>query len=110
MCFFGLGGLSDVSSSLPNQGCPDQLFFFFSLLFTCKVHVKDSEVLFKFFSILWTYSFNLSNHLNYEVNAMLQTRALYIGYAVLVSQTYQKKKQLLSPPSPGEVKSIHLLT
>uniref|UniRef100_A0A8B9TSS4 HEAT repeat-containing protein 1 n=1 Tax=Anas platyrhynchos TaxID=8839 RepID=A0A8B9TSS4_ANAPL len=80
--------------------CPDQLFFFFSLLFTCKVHVKDSEVLFKFFSILWTYSFNLSNHLNYEVNAMLQTRALYIGYAVLVSQTYQKKKQLLSPPSP----------
>nr|XP_038032937.1 HEAT repeat-containing protein 1 isoform X1 [Anas platyrhynchos] len=65
-----------------------------------KVHVKDSEVLFKFFSILWTYSFNLSNHLNYEVNAMLQTRALYIGYAVLVSQTYQKKKQLLSPPSP----------
>uniref|UniRef100_A0A8B9EJH9 HEAT repeat-containing protein 1 n=1 Tax=Anser cygnoides TaxID=8845 RepID=A0A8B9EJH9_ANSCY len=80
--------------------CPDQLFFFFSLLFTCKVHVKDSEVLFKFLSILWTYSFNLSNHLNYEVNAMLQTRALYIGYAVLVSQTYQKKKQLLSPSSP----------
>ncbi|XP_035177994.1 HEAT repeat-containing protein 1 isoform X1 [Oxyura jamaicensis] len=65
-----------------------------------KVHVKDSEALFKFFSILWTYSFNLSNHLNYEVNAMLQTRALYIGYAVLVSQTYQKKKQLLSPSSP----------
>uniref|UniRef100_A0A8B9EH72 HEAT repeat-containing protein 1 n=1 Tax=Anser cygnoides TaxID=8845 RepID=A0A8B9EH72_ANSCY len=65
-----------------------------------KVHVKDSEVLFKFLSILWTYSFNLSNHLNYEVNAMLQTRALYIGYAVLVSQTYQKKKQLLSPSSP----------
>uniref|UniRef100_A0A8B9EGV4 HEAT repeat-containing protein 1 n=1 Tax=Anser cygnoides TaxID=8845 RepID=A0A8B9EGV4_ANSCY len=86
--------------NLPNQGCPDQLFFFFSLLFTCKVHVKDSEVLFKFLSILWTYSFNLSNHLNYEVNAMLQTRALYIGYAVLVSQTYQKKKQLLSPSSP----------
>uniref|UniRef100_A0A8B9TV64 HEAT repeat-containing protein 1 n=1 Tax=Anas platyrhynchos TaxID=8839 RepID=A0A8B9TV64_ANAPL len=87
--------------SFPKGGCcPDQLFFFFSLLFTCKVHVKDSEVLFKFFSILWTYSFNLSNHLNYEVNAMLQTRALYIGYAVLVSQTYQKKKQLLSPPSP----------
>ncbi|OXB59197.1 hypothetical protein ASZ78_007402 [Callipepla squamata] len=65
-----------------------------------KVHLKDSEVLFKFLSVLWTYGFSLSNHLNYEVNAMLQTRALYIGYAVLVSQTYQKKKQLLSLSSP----------
>ncbi|NXL89938.1 HEAT1 protein, partial [Alectura lathami] len=65
-----------------------------------KVHLKDSEILFKFLSMLWTYSFNLSNHLNYEVNAMLQTRALYIGYAVLASQTYQKKKQLLAPSSP----------
>uniref|UniRef100_A0A8B9I897 HEAT repeat-containing protein 1 n=1 Tax=Anser brachyrhynchus TaxID=132585 RepID=A0A8B9I897_9AVES len=87
-------GLFDLLAVLTNCS------FFFSLLFTCKVHVKDSEVLFKFLSILWTYSFNLSNHLNYEVNAMLQTRALYIGYAVLVSQTYQKKKQLLSPSSP----------
>uniref|UniRef100_A0A8C3L9Y7 HEAT repeat-containing protein 1 n=1 Tax=Chrysolophus pictus TaxID=9089 RepID=A0A8C3L9Y7_CHRPC len=69
-----------------------------NLLF--KVHLKDSEVLFKFLSVLWTYSFSLSNHLSYEVNAMLQTRALYIGYAVLVSQTYQKKKQLLSLSSP----------
>ncbi|KAM6279972.1 HEAT repeat-containing protein 1 [Porphyrio hochstetteri] len=65
-----------------------------------KVHLKDSEILFKFLSILWTYSYNLSNHLNYEVNAMLQTQALYIGYALLESQTYQKKKQLLSPSSP----------
>ncbi|KAM6086348.1 LOW QUALITY PROTEIN: HEAT repeat-containing protein 1 [Theristicus caerulescens] len=65
-----------------------------------KVHLKDSEVLFEFLSILWTYSYNLSNHLNYEVNAMLQTQALYIGYALLESQTYQKKKQLLSPSSP----------
>ncbi|NXU18448.1 HEAT1 protein, partial [Pardalotus punctatus] len=69
-----------------------------NLLF--KVHLKDSEVLFKFLSILWTYSYNLSNHLNYEVNAMLQTQALYIGYALLESQTNQKKKQLLSPSSP----------
>ncbi|XP_069656780.1 HEAT repeat-containing protein 1 isoform X1 [Haliaeetus albicilla] len=65
-----------------------------------KVHLKDSEVLFKFLSILWTYSYNLSNHLKYEVNAMLQTQALYIGYALLESQTCQKKKQLLSPSSP----------
>ncbi|NWS42028.1 HEAT1 protein, partial [Probosciger aterrimus] len=65
-----------------------------------RVHLKDSEVLFKFLSILWTYSYNLSNQLNYEVNAMLQTQALYIGYALLESQTYQKKKQLLLPSSP----------
>ncbi|NWQ74068.1 HEAT1 protein, partial [Columbina picui] len=65
-----------------------------------KVHLKDSEILFKFLSILWTYSYNLSNHLNYEVNAMLQTQALYIGCALLESQTYQKKKEVLSPSSP----------
>uniref|UniRef100_A0A8C3DK90 HEAT repeat-containing protein 1 n=1 Tax=Corvus moneduloides TaxID=1196302 RepID=A0A8C3DK90_CORMO len=61
---------------------------------------RYSEVLFKFLSILWTYGYNLSNHLNYEVSAMLQTQALYIGYALLESQTNQKKKQLLSPSSP----------
>ncbi|XP_064269854.1 HEAT repeat-containing protein 1 [Passer domesticus] len=65
-----------------------------------KVHLKDSEVLFKFLSIIWTYSYNLSNQLNYEVSAMLQTQALYIGYALLESQTSQKKKQLLLPSSP----------
>ncbi|KAM6323789.1 HEAT repeat-containing protein 1 [Aegotheles albertisi] len=65
-----------------------------------KVHLKDSEVLFKFLSVLWTYSYDLSNHLNYEFNAMLQTQALYIGYALLESLTHQKKKQLLLPPSP----------
>uniref|UniRef100_A0A663MXZ7 HEAT repeat-containing protein 1 n=1 Tax=Athene cunicularia TaxID=194338 RepID=A0A663MXZ7_ATHCN len=65
-----------------------------------KVHLKDSESLFKFLSILWTYSYNLSNHLNYEVSAMLQTQALYIGYSLLESQTSQKKKQLLLPSSP----------
>nr|XP_025964728.1 HEAT repeat-containing protein 1 [Dromaius novaehollandiae] len=65
-----------------------------------KVHLEDSEVLFKFLSMLWTYNYNLSNQLTYEVNAMLQTRALYIGSALLVLQTYQKKKQLLSLSSP----------
>ncbi|NXG82015.1 HEAT1 protein, partial [Stercorarius parasiticus] len=65
-----------------------------------KVHLKDSEILFKFLSILWTHSYNLSNHLNYEISAMLQTQSLYIGYALLESLTYQKKKQLLSPSSP----------
>ncbi|XP_009700192.1 PREDICTED: LOW QUALITY PROTEIN: HEAT repeat-containing protein 1 [Cariama cristata] len=86
-----VGGASEGSSAVQYRALMNLLL---------KVHLKDSEVLFKFLSILWTYSYNLSNHLNYEVNAMLQTQALYIGYALLESQTDQKKKQLLLPSSP----------
>ncbi|XP_017600255.1 PREDICTED: HEAT repeat-containing protein 1 [Corvus brachyrhynchos] len=86
-----VSGASEGSNALQYRALMNLLF---------KVHLKDSEVLFKFLSILWTYSYNLSNHLNYEVSAMLQTQALYIGYALLESQTNQKKKQLLSPSSP----------
>ncbi|XP_030412821.1 HEAT repeat-containing protein 1 isoform X4 [Gopherus evgoodei] len=69
-----------------------------SLLF--KVHLEDSEDLFKFLSVLWTYNYNLSNQLNYTVNAMLQTQALYIGCAMLTSQAAKKMKQLVSASSP----------
>lgn len=101
----GWGGLSNIfRSNLPNK-LNKYFFSFFFLLHCvkCKVHLEDSEILFKFLSILWTYSYNLSNQLNYEVSAMLQTQALYIGYALLESQANQKKK-LLSPSSPGKVK------
>ncbi|NWH29268.1 HEAT1 protein, partial [Chloropsis hardwickii] len=92
-------GLFDLLVSGASEGSDAlQYRVLINLLF--KVHLKDSEVLFKFLSILWTYSYNLSNQLNYEVSAMLQTQALYIGYALLESQTNQKKKQLLSPSSP----------
>ncbi|NWW83175.1 HEAT1 protein, partial [Climacteris rufus] len=92
-------GLFDLLVSGASEGSHAvQYRALMNLLF--KVHLKDSEILFKFLSILWTYSYNLSNHLNYEVSAMLQTQALYIGYALLESQTNQKKKQLLSPSSP----------
>nr|XP_021382758.1 HEAT repeat-containing protein 1 [Lonchura striata domestica]XP_021382759.1 HEAT repeat-containing protein 1 [Lonchura striata domestica] len=86
-----VSGASEGSNALQYRALMNLLF---------KVHLKDSEVLFKFLSILWTYSYNLSNQLNYEVSAMLQTQALYIGYALLESETNQKKKQLLSPSSP----------
>ncbi|NXK60082.1 HEAT1 protein, partial [Sylvietta virens] len=86
-----VSGASEGSDALQYRALMNLLF---------KVHLKDSEVLFKFLSILWTYSYNLSNQLNYEVSAMLQTQALYIGYALLESQTNQKKKPLLSPSSP----------
>lgn len=106
----GWGGLSNVfSKSLPNKLNKCFFLFLISHCVVLKVHLKDSEVLFKFLSILWTYSYNLSNQLNYEVSAMLQTQALYIGYALLESQTNQKKKKLVSPSSPGKVKhSIYL--
>ncbi|XP_068041112.1 HEAT repeat-containing protein 1 isoform X2 [Anomalospiza imberbis] len=92
-------GLFDLLVSGASEGSDAlQYRVLMNLLF--KVHLKDSEVLFKFLAILWTYSYNLSNQLNYEVSAMLQTQALYIGYALLESQTSQKKKQLLSPSSP----------
>nr|XP_041571151.1 HEAT repeat-containing protein 1 isoform X3 [Taeniopygia guttata] len=92
-------GLFDLLVSGASEGSDTlQYRALMNLLF--KVHLKDSEVLFKFLSILWTYSYNLSNQLNYEVSAMLQTQALYIGYALLESETSQKKKQLLSPSSP----------
>ncbi|KAF4800678.1 hypothetical protein TURU_041932 [Turdus rufiventris] len=86
-----VSGASEGSDALQYRALMNLLF---------KVHLKDSEVLFKFLSILWTYSYNLSNQLNYEVSAMLQTQALYIGYALLESQTNQKKKKLVSPSSP----------
>ncbi|NWZ13446.1 HEAT1 protein, partial [Agelaius phoeniceus] len=86
-----VSGASEGSNALQYRALMN-LFF--------KVHLEDSDILFKFLSILWTYSYNLSNQLNYEVSAMLQTQALYIGYALLESQANQKKKQLLSPSCP----------
>ncbi|XP_071288515.1 HEAT repeat-containing protein 1 [Agelaius tricolor] len=86
-----VSGASEGSNALQYRALMN-LFF--------KVHLEDSDILFKFLSILWTYSYNLSNQLNFEVSAMLQTQALYIGYALLESQANQKKKQLLSPSCP----------
>ncbi|KAH0622511.1 hypothetical protein JD844_024882 [Phrynosoma platyrhinos] len=65
-----------------------------------EVHLKRPEDQFRFFSVLWTYSYNISNQLNFAVDAVLQTRALYIGGAMLASQTMQTKRKLASTMSP----------
>ncbi|XP_042312567.1 HEAT repeat-containing protein 1 [Sceloporus undulatus] len=65
-----------------------------------EVHLKRPEDQFRFFSVLWTYSYNISNQLNFAVDAVLQTRALYIGCAMLASQTMQTKRKLASTMSP----------
>ncbi|XP_014122912.2 HEAT repeat-containing protein 1 [Zonotrichia albicollis] len=92
-------GLFDLLVSGASEG-RDALQYraLMNLLF--KEHLENSKLLFKFLSILWSYNYNLSNQLNYEVSAMLQTQALYIGYALLESQADQNKKRLLSPSSP----------
>ncbi|KAM4770910.1 HEAT repeat-containing protein 1 [Rhinophrynus dorsalis] len=78
--------------------------------FLFKEHLKDHMDLFRFLSVLWTYSCNLSNPLGCTVNAMLQTRALYIGHALLLSHGAQKKKQLASASSPVVVSLLINLT
>lgn len=65
-----------------------------------EVHLKAPENQFRFLSILWTYSYNISNQLNFVTDAVLQTRALYIGHAMLISQTMPIKRQLASEASP----------
>ncbi|XP_053315982.1 HEAT repeat-containing protein 1 [Spea bombifrons] len=72
-------------------------------------HLKDHMELFRFLSVLWTYSCNLSKPLDCTVNALLQTRALYIGHTLLASQA-EIKKRLASPTSPVVVSLLINLT
>nr|XP_056709237.1 HEAT repeat-containing protein 1 [Euleptes europaea] len=65
-----------------------------------EVHLKEPEDQFRFLSVLWTYNYNLSNQLNFGMDAVLQTRALYIGCVILTSQTAQRKRLLASATSP----------
>ncbi|KAJ7342282.1 hypothetical protein JRQ81_010011 [Phrynocephalus forsythii] len=65
-----------------------------------EVHLKEPDNQFKFLSVLWTYNFNISNQINFVVDAVLQTRALYIGCAMLAAQTVQTKKKLTAATSP----------
>ncbi|XP_063299718.1 HEAT repeat-containing protein 1 [Pelobates fuscus] len=68
-----------------------------------QVHLTDHVELFSFLSVLWTYSCNLSKPLDCTVNAILQTRALYIGHNLLASQAAQKKRQFTSISFPVTV-------
>ncbi|XP_053156079.1 HEAT repeat-containing protein 1 [Hemicordylus capensis] len=92
-------GLFDVLVRGASEGIyAGQFRVMMQILF--EVHLKEPENQFKFLSVLWTYNCNLSNQLNIVVDAILQTQALYIGCAMLASQTLQKKKQLVSAASP----------
>uniref|UniRef100_A0A8D2JID2 HEAT repeat-containing protein 1 n=1 Tax=Varanus komodoensis TaxID=61221 RepID=A0A8D2JID2_VARKO len=86
--------LFDILVHGASEGFYDCTFFNF------KVHLKEPEDQFKFLSVLWTYNYNITNQLDFVMDAILQTRALYIGCAMLTSQAVQKKRQLASADSP----------
>ncbi|XP_066467559.1 HEAT repeat-containing protein 1 [Tiliqua scincoides] len=92
-------GLFDIVVRGASEGLyADHFRRMMHLLF--EVHLKEPENRFRFLSVLWTYSYNISNQLNFVMDAVLQTRALYIGHAMLISQTVLMKKQLASEASP----------
>uniref|UniRef100_A0A670XZV7 HEAT repeat-containing protein 1 n=1 Tax=Pseudonaja textilis TaxID=8673 RepID=A0A670XZV7_PSETE len=92
-------GLFDIIVRGASEGfCAGHFRAMMRLLF--EVHLKGPEHQFRFLSILWTYNYNLCNQLNFVMDAVLQTRALYIGCVMLESQPKQKKRQLVSTASP----------
>ncbi|XP_053495912.1 HEAT repeat-containing protein 1 [Ictalurus furcatus] len=70
-----------------------------------QVHLSEPEHLFKFLSLLWGYSNNLSDQLEFCVTALLQTQALYVG-KVLLSALPVKKLNILASPSSTVVPSL----
>uniref|UniRef100_A0A803SWL1 HEAT repeat-containing protein 1 n=1 Tax=Anolis carolinensis TaxID=28377 RepID=A0A803SWL1_ANOCA len=93
-----LGLFDSLLSGASEGNNTDHFRTMMRLLF--EVHLKKPEDQFRFLSVLWTYSYNISNQLNFVVDAMLQTRALYIGCAMLASQSMQTKRKLALTASP----------
>ncbi|XP_043551503.1 HEAT repeat-containing protein 1 isoform X2 [Chiloscyllium plagiosum] len=74
--------------------------------FLIKTHLHDSDHLFKFLSLLWSHNCSLTNQLNRPVSAVLQTRALYFGHAVLASQSAESRSLIATPSFPVVVSLI----
>lgn len=53
--------------------------------------------------MLWGYTSNHGDQLDAKVGAVLQTRALYMGGALLSTQPASKLKELAAANSPGEI-------
>ncbi|XP_043109963.1 HEAT repeat-containing protein 1 isoform X3 [Puntigrus tetrazona] len=65
-----------------------------------QVHLKEPIHLFRFLSLLWGYNNNLGDQLDCQVSAILQTRALYVGKALLCNQPVKTLNLLASASSP----------
>ncbi|XP_060950975.1 HEAT repeat-containing protein 1-like [Limanda limanda] len=65
-----------------------------------QVHVREPLMLFRFLCMLWGYGSNHGDQLDVKVGAVLQTRALYMGRAVLSVQPAAVLQALAAPSSP----------
>lgn len=75
--------------------------FFSAFNVDSQVHLSEPEHLFKFLSLLWGYSSNLSDQLEFRVTALLQTMALYVGKVLLTALPVKKLNILVSTSSSG---------
>lgn len=76
-------------------------FIFYVLDVDSQVHLSEPDHLFKFLSLLWGYSNNLSDQLELRMTAVLQTQALYVGKVLLPALPVKKLNILASPSSSG---------
>ncbi|XP_062234895.1 HEAT repeat-containing protein 1 isoform X2 [Platichthys flesus] len=65
-----------------------------------QVHVPEPLMLFRFLCLVWGYGSNHGDQLDVKVDAVLQTRALYMGRAVLSVQPATVLQELAAPNSP----------
>uniref|UniRef100_A0A1A8RMW0 HEAT repeat-containing protein 1 n=2 Tax=Nothobranchius rachovii TaxID=451742 RepID=A0A1A8RMW0_9TELE len=65
-----------------------------------QVHLCEPAMLFRFLCVLWGYSSNRGDQLDVKVDAILQTRALYIGQVLLDAQPAAILEQLAAVDSP----------
>uniref|UniRef100_A0A1A7WTQ1 HEAT repeat-containing protein 1 n=2 Tax=Iconisemion striatum TaxID=60296 RepID=A0A1A7WTQ1_9TELE len=65
-----------------------------------QVHLCEPAVLFRFLCVLWGYSSNRGDQLDVKIDAILQTRALYIGQVLLNAQPAAVLEELAAADSP----------
>ncbi|KAM9425995.1 HEAT repeat-containing protein 1 isoform 2-T2 [Pholidichthys leucotaenia] len=65
-----------------------------------QVHLPEPTLLFRFLCMLWGYSANHGDQLDVKVGAVLQTRVLYMGAALLSVQPTATLNQLTAADSP----------
>ncbi|KAK1876634.1 HEAT repeat-containing protein 1, partial [Dissostichus eleginoides] len=65
-----------------------------------QVHFPSPPLLFRFLCMMWGYVGNHGDQLDVQVDAVLQTRALYMGAALLTNQSAAMLQELSSAQSP----------
>ncbi|XP_033935504.1 HEAT repeat-containing protein 1 isoform X3 [Pseudochaenichthys georgianus] len=65
-----------------------------------QVHFPSPPLLFRFLCVMWGYVGNHGDQLDIQVDAVLQTRALYMGAALLTNQSTVMLQELSSAQSP----------